>query len=46
MQLYEKRRHEPSNELMVGQDMLHVYPLFPIREADEAAKRVIERIRR
>lgn len=46
LRLYEKLKQEPSNELLVGPGLLHVYPLFPMREADEATARVIERIRR
>ena len=46
MALYDKLRRDPSNELLVGQDMLHVYPLIPLPEAKEATRRVIERIER
>ena len=46
MALYEKLRRDPSNELLVGQDMLHVYPLIPLPEAKAATKKVIERIER
>lgn len=46
MKLYEKLRHDPSNELIVGQDMLHVYPLIPIPEARAATERVLRRILR
>lgn len=46
MLLWEKLSREPSNELIIGQKMLHVYPLIPIREAEEATGRVVERILR
>lgn len=46
LKLYEKLKGDPSNELVVGKDMLHVYPLIPIREAKAATKRVIQRILR
>ena len=37
---------DPSNELVVGEEMNHVYPLFPIREARPAVDRIIEIVRR
>ncbi len=46
LKLFEKLRSEPTNELLEGQGMLHVYPLIPLPEAREATQRVIERIRR
>ena len=46
MALFEKLRQDPSNELLVGEGMLHVYPLIPLPEAEAATKRVIERIMR
>lgn len=46
MLLYDGLKAEPSNELLVGQGMLHVYPLIPIPEAEAATRRVVERILR
>lgn len=46
MKLYDKLRHDHSNRLIVGEDMLHVYPLIPIREAEPVTKQVIQRILR
>ena len=36
---------DPSNELIVGEEMNHVYPLFPIPEARPAVDRIIQIIR-
>ena len=44
--LFEKLKQEPSNRLLVGQDMLHVYPLILIPEARAATAQVIEWIMR
>lgn len=46
MLLWEKLKAEPSNELYVGEGMIHVFPLIPIPEAKEPTRRVIERITR
>ena len=35
-----------TNELIVGEGMLHVYPLMPIPEARAADKRIYEKIMR
>ncbi len=37
---------DPSNELIVGDDMIHVYPLFPIPEAKLAMDKIIRVISR
>ena len=36
---------DPSNELIVGEEMNHVYPLFPIPEARPAVDKIIRLIR-
>lgn len=46
MLLWDKLSSEPSNRLLVGDEMLHVYPLIPIPEAKAATELVIERILR
>ena len=35
---------DPSNELIVGEEMNHVYPLFPIPEAKPAVDKIIRTI--
>ncbi len=35
-----------SNELIVGEEMNHVYPLFPIKEAEPAVEKIIQVIKR
>ena len=35
---------DPSNELIVGEEMNHVYPLFPIPEAKSAVDKIIQTI--
>ncbi len=37
---------DPSNELIIGEDMNHVYPLFPIPEAKPAVNKIIEKVTR
>ncbi|MBQ3302986.1 MAG: esterase, partial [Clostridia bacterium] len=36
---------DPSNELVIGEKMNHVYPLFPIPEAKPAVDKIIRLIR-
>ncbi len=35
-----------SNELIIGEEMNHVYPLFPIKEAKPAVDKIIQTIKR
>lgn len=37
---------DPSNELIVGEEMNHVYPLLPIKEAGPAVEKIIQKIKR
>jgi len=37
---------DPSNELIVGEEMNHVYPLFPIPEAKPAVEKIIQVVTR
>ena len=37
---------DPSNELIVGDEMNHVYPLFPIPEAKPAVNRILQAVAR
>ena len=37
---------DPSNELIVGEGMSHVYPLFPIPEAVDADNRIFQVVMR
>ena len=37
---------DPANELIVGEGMNHVYPLFPIREAKPAVEKIIRVVKR
>ena len=37
---------DPSNELIIGEGMNHVYPLFPIPEAKPAVEKIIQTIMR
>ncbi len=37
---------DPSNELIIGEEMNHVYPLFPIREAKPAVEKIIQTVKR
>ncbi len=36
----------PANELITGEEMFHIYPLFPIKEAEEAQEKMIGKILR
>ena len=38
--------HDPSNELIVGDEMNHVYPLFPIPEAISAINKILGTVAR
>ena len=33
---------DPSNEIIIGEEMNHVYPLFPIREAKPAVEKILQ----
>lgn len=46
VKLYHMLDQDPSNELVVGQDMLHVYPLLPIQEAGPAVDKIVEVVKR
>ena len=37
---------DPSNELIVGEGMIHAYPLFPVPEAGAVLDRIIRVINR
>ena len=37
---------DPTNELIVGEEMNHVYPLYPIPEARPAVEKIIQTIKR
>jgi len=37
---------DPSNEFIVGEEMNHVYPLFPIEEAGPAVEKIIQVVKR
>ena len=37
---------DPSNELIIGEEMNHVYPLFPIQEAKPAVEKIIQIVKR
>lgn len=37
---------DPSNELIIGQDMIHVFPILPIPEAKAYCKKIYETIKR
>lgn len=37
---------DPSNELIVGEEMNHVYPLFPIQEAKTAVDKILQVVMR
>lgn len=37
---------DPSNQLIVAEDMNHVFPLFPIPEARPAVERIIDAVTR
>lgn len=37
---------DPSNELMIGEELNHVYPLFPIPEAKPAVDKILQVVKR
>lgn len=37
---------DPSNQLIVGEEMNHVYPLFPIKEAKPAVDKILQVVKR
>ena len=41
---FEMLDRDPSNELIIGEEMNHVYPLFPIPEAKPAVDKIIRTI--
>lgn len=43
---YSMLDDDPSNELIIGEEMCHVYPLFPIDEAKPAVEKIINVIKR
>ena len=43
---YSMLEEDPSNELIIGDEMCHVYPLFPIDEAKPAVEKIINVIKR
>ena len=42
---YRMLDKDPSNKLIVGKEMIHVYPLFPIPEATPAVNKIIRLLR-
>lgn len=44
--LYGMPDQDASNELITGQEMIHVYPLVPIPEAKEADEKIISAVLR
>ena len=46
MKFFRMLDEDPSNELIIGEEMNHVYPLFPIPEAKPALDKIIEYIKR
>ncbi len=46
MKFFNLLKKDDSNELIIGQDMMHVYPLMPIREAKSACRIIFEKIKR
>ena len=46
MRFFQMLDKDPSNELIVAEDMNHVYPLFPIPEAKSAVNRIIQIVKR
>lgn len=46
LKLFNVLKLEPSNQLIVGDEMVHVYPLLPIPEAKAAVEKIIETILR
>ena len=41
---YRMLDRDPSNQLIVGSEMNHVFPLFPIPEAEPAVNRIFEAV--
>ena len=46
VKFYHMLDEDPSNELIVAEDMNHVFPLFPIPEARPAVEKIIEAVTR
>ena len=46
IRFYKMLDPDPSNELIVGEEMNHVYPLFPIPEAKDAINKIFEVVMR
>ena len=46
LKLYERLGRDETNELIVGRDMLHVYPLMPTPEAKQARDVIFAKITR
>lgn len=46
IKLYGRLDQSETNELIIGQDMIHVYPLIPMPEAKEADEKIISAIMR
>ena len=44
MLFYDKLEDKESNKLIIGKNMLHVYPILPIREAKKAINLIINEI--
>ena len=42
---YDKLKDKESNKLIIGNKMLHVYPILPIKEAKKALKIILEYIK-
>ena len=43
---FQMLEESPGNELIVGEGMCHIYPLFPIPEAGEAIEKIVGKILR
>ena len=46
IKFFRRLDEDPSNELIVAEDMNHVYPLFPIPEAKPAVDKILEVVMR
>ena len=46
MRFFSLIEQNETNELIVGKDMMHVYPLMPIPEAIPAREKIFEKIMR
>jgi acetyl esterase/lipase len=46
LRLFEKLDRNADNKLIVGDGMMHVYPLMPIPEAHQAQQEIFERVMR